>query len=127
MERYFKIIACFAIMLVSCEANVNEGMQELDLKEQLIGLEKVHNARQLGGYRIGKKTIKDNLLLRTAKLSEMTGADSTLLSDNYKVQCIYDFRGKDEAVSDPDVIPGNARYLSLSLSFTEGKVKSLFS
>lgn len=120
MERYFKIIACFAIMLVSCEANVNEGMQELDLKKQLIGLEKVHNARQLGGYRIGRKTIKDNLLLRAAKLSEMTVADSTLLSDNYKVQCIYDFRGQEESISEPDVIPGNSRYMSLAISFSGG-------
>ena len=118
MERYFKIIACLAIMLVSCEANVNEDMQELDLKKQLIGLEKVHNARQLGGYRIGRKTIKDNLLLRTAKLSEMTVADSTLLSDNYKVQCIYDFRGQEESISEPDVIPGNSRYISLAISFS---------
>ena len=120
MERYFKIIACLAIMLVSCEANVNDVMQELNLKEQLVGLEKVHNARQLGGYRIGKKTIKDNLLLRTAKLSEMTVADSTILSDNYKVQCIYDFRGQKESISEPDVIPGNARYLSLAISFSGG-------
>ena len=120
MERYFKIIACFAIMLVSCETNVNEDMQELDLKKQLIGLEKVHNARQLGGYRIGRKTIKDNLLLRAAKLSEMTVADSTLLSDNYKVQCIYDFRGQEESISEPDVIPGNSRYISLAISFSGG-------
>lgn len=120
MERYFKIIAFLAIMLVSCEANVNEDMQELDLKKQLIGLEKVHNARQLGGYRIGRKTIKDNLLLRTAKLSEMTVADSTLLSDNYKVQCIYDFRGQEESISEPDVIPGNSRYISLAISFPGG-------
>ena len=120
MERYFKIIASLAIMLVSCEANVNEDMQELDLKKQLIGLEKVHNARQLGGYRIGRKTIKDNLLLRTAKLSEMTVADSTLLSDNYKVQCIYDFRGQEESISEPDVVPGNSRYISLAISFSGG-------
>ena len=120
MERYFKIIACLAIMLVSCEANVNEDMQELDLKKQLIGLEKVHNARQLGGYRIGRKTIKNNLLLRAAKLSEMTVADSTLLSDNYKVQCIYDFRGQEESISEPDVIPGNSRYISLAISFSGG-------
>ena len=39
MERYFKIIACLAIMLVSCDTNADEGMQELDLKKQLIGLE----------------------------------------------------------------------------------------
>ncbi|MBQ5827847.1 MAG: tyrosine-protein phosphatase, partial [Bacteroidales bacterium] len=94
------------------------------LKSQLIGLENIHNARQLGGYRIGNKTIKENLLLRSAKLSDMTEADSLLLCNKYKVQCIYDFRGKDEAVSDPDPIPGNARYLSLSLSFTDGNSQS---
>lgn len=47
MERYFKIIACLAIMLVSCEANVNEDMQELDLKKQLIGLEKVQDRKSV--------------------------------------------------------------------------------
>jgi protein-tyrosine phosphatase len=34
------------------------------------------------------------------------------------VQCIYDFRGKEESLSAPDVIPGKARFLSLALSFT---------
>ena len=109
---------CAAFMMVSCDSNVNNVMQELDLKSQLLGLESVQNARQLGGYCIGKKQIKENLLIRTAKLSDMSAADSTLLSDKYKVQCIYDFRGKDEVETDPDVIPGNARHISLSISFS---------
>jgi protein-tyrosine phosphatase len=124
MTRFLKILACMATLFVSCDSNVSNDVQELDLKEQLIGLENVHNARQLGGYRIGNKTIKENLLLRSAKLSDMTEADSLLLCNKYKLQCIYDFRGKDEAVSDPDPIPGNARYLSLSLSFTDGNSQS---
>lgn len=124
MNAYFKIIVCLAILLVSCDSNVDNKMQQLILKDQLIGLENVNNARHLGGYRIGRKTIKDNLLLRTAKLSDMTVADSTLLCEKYKVQCIYDFRGQDETISEPDIIPGNARYLSLSISFSEGNSQS---
>ena len=70
---------------------------------------------------IGNQRIKDNLLLRAAKLSELSKEDSTLLCDQYKVQCIYDFRGKEESLSAPDVIPGKARYVSLALSFSEGE------
>ena len=104
-------------MFVSCQTNVVDE-QKIELKNQLIGLTSVHNARQLGGYQIGNRRIKDNLLLRTAKISELSKEDSTLLCDKYRVQCIYDFRGKEESLSAPDVIPGKARFLSLALSFT---------
>ena len=117
MIRTFSIILCFMVTFVSCKTNVVDK-QKIELKNQLIGLTSVHNARQLGGYRIGKQRIKDNLLLRSAKISELSEEDSTLLCDKYKVQCVYDFRGKKESLSAPDVIPGNARYLSLALSFT---------
>jgi protein-tyrosine phosphatase len=106
------------VMFVSCKTNIIDE-QKIELKNQLIGITSAHNARQLGGYQIGDQRIKDNLLLRTAKISELSEEDSTLLSDKYKVQCIYDFRGKKESLSAPDVIPGKARYLSLALSFSE--------
>ena len=95
--------------------------QKIELKNQLVGLTSAHNARQLGGYRIGKKSVKENLLLRTAKISELSEADSILLCEKYKVQCVYDFRGKEESLSAPDVVPGKARYLSLALSFSGGE------
>ena len=117
MIRTFSIILCFMVTFVSCKTNVVDE-QKIELKNQLIGLTSVHNARQLGGYQIGKQRIKDNLLLRSAMISELSEEDSTLLCDKYKVQCVYDFRGKKESLSAPDVIPGDARYLSLALSFT---------
>ena len=117
MIRTLSIIISIMVMLVSCQTNVVEE-QKIELKNQLIGLTSAHNARQLGGYQIGSRRIKDNLLLRTAKISELSKEDSTLLCDKYKVQCIYDFRGKEESLSAPDVIPGKARFLSLALSFT---------
>ena len=116
MIRSLSIIICIMAMVVSCKTNVVEE-QKIELKNQLIGLTSAHNARQLGGYQIGNQRIKDNLLLRSAKLSGLSGEDSTLLADKYKVQCIYDFRGKKESLSAPDVIPGKARFLSLALAF----------
>ena len=120
MIRTVSIILCVMVMFVSCKTNIVEE-QKIELENQQIGLTSVHNARQLGGYQIGNQRIKDNLLLRTAKISELSKEDSTLLCDQYKVQCIYDFRGKEESLSAPDVIPGKARYVSLALSFSEGE------
>lgn len=117
MIRVLSFIICVMVMVVSCGTDVVEN-QKIELKNQLIGITSAHNARQLGGYRIGGKKVKENVLLRTARLSGLSVEDSMLLCDKYKVQCIYDFRGTKESLSSPDVIPGNARYLSLALSFT---------
>ena len=122
MIRTIYIIGIMA-MFVSCKTNVIDE-QKLELENQLIGLTSAHNARQLGGYQIGNQRIKENLLLRTAKISGLSEEDSMLLCDKYKVQCIYDFRGKEESFSAPDVIPGKARYLSLALSFTGDEHKT---
>ena len=109
-------IALMMVTLCSCQTeNLNEGME---LNNQLIGITSAHNARQLGGYRIDRKTVKDGLLIRTASISGLSEADSALLADKYKVQRIYDFRGQAESQASPDVIPGNAGYLSLSIPFT---------
>ena len=120
MFRNLFAVISIMVMLGSCKTEVvNEQKNniQIELKSQLIGVTSAHNARQLGGYPIGDKQIKNNVLLRSAKLSELTAEDSTLLCDKYKVQCIYDFRGKKESLSAPDVIPGEARYVSLALPF----------
>lgn len=120
MFRNLFVVISIMVMLGSCKTEVvNEQKNniQIELKSQLIGVTSAHNARQLGGYPIGDKQIKNNVLLRSAKLSELTAEDSTLLCDKYKVQCIYDFRGKKESLSAPDVIPRDARYLSLALPF----------
>ena len=109
-------ISFMIIAASSCQTEVLN--KEIELNNQLIGITSAHNARQLGGYRIGRKTVKDGLLIRTASISGLSEADSALLADKYKVQRIYDFRGQAESQSSPDVIPGNAGYLSLSIPFT---------
>ena len=68
MPRIINFILLF-IMIVSCKTT-SDNSQELLLKEQLIGITSAPNARQLGGYLIGDKRIKEGLLIRTGKLSE---------------------------------------------------------
>lgn len=123
MNRLYTIVATM-IIAASCTSNADKGV--MDLQSQQIGISSVHNARQLGGYRIGRKQIKKDLLLRTAGLASLSEADSMLLADNYKVQRIYDFRGNEESKNAPDVIPGNAGYLSLSISFGDRSSASQF-
>ena len=115
------IILLFMIIASSCQTDVRKV--DIELNDQLIGITSAHNARQLGGYVIGGRQVRKDLLLRAARLSGLTPEDSALLAERYRVQCIYDFRSQEESVSSPDVIPGYARYLSLSLPFT-GKESS---
>jgi protein-tyrosine phosphatase len=98
---------------------------EIELEGQLIGITSAHNARQLGGYVIGGRQVRNDLLLRAARLSGLTPEDSALLAERYRVQRIYDFRSQEESVSSPDVIPGNARYLSISLPFADKERSSV--
>lgn len=111
------IFSIFALMIVSCKSKV--AYTEPTLESQQIGITSAHNARQLGGYRIGNKRVKADLLLRSARLSGLSAEDSTLLADKYKVQRIYDFRGEKEILAAPDVIPGGASHRALSLAFTK--------
>lgn len=123
MIRY--ILISF-MMTLFCACQTNQSDEAIELNKQQIGITSIHNARQLGGYRIGDKQIKDCLLLRTARLSGLSEEDSTLLADRYRVQCIYDFRGQEESMTAPDVIPGDSRYMNLSISLDEGGDRSAF-
>lgn len=123
MIRY--ILISF-MMTLFCACQSNQSDEAIELNKQQIGITSIHNARQLGGYRIGNKQIKDGLLLRTARLSGLSEEDSTLLADRYRVQCIYDFRGQEESMTAPDVIPGDSRYMNLSISLDEGGDRSAF-
>ena len=123
MIRYI-LISFMMTLFYACQANQSD--EAIELNKLQIGITSIHNARQLGGYRIGNKQIKDGLLLRTARLSGLSEEDSTLLADRYRVQCIYDFRGQEESMTAPDVIPGDSRYMNLSISLDEGGDRSAF-
>ena len=75
--------------------------------EQAIALNGVGNARQLGGYRIGNRRIRDGLLLRTAGLDRIAPEATRALQSRYHLQTVVDLRMSTERsqLPDPD-IPG---------------------
>ena len=121
-----RLFVAISIMIAFSSCKTQEADGTIELQNQQIGISSAHNARQLGGYRIGDKHIKEGVLLRTARLSELSKEDSLLLADTYRVQCIYDFRGQEESMTAPDVIPGNSRHMMLSISLDEGSDRSAF-
>ena len=120
--KYIYIIVATIILATSCTTKT--GIRMIELKNQQIGVSSAHNARQLGGYIIGDKQIKKDLLLRSAKLSSLSNEDSILLADKFRVQCIYDFRSSEEIQTAPDIIPGSSRHLPLSISFSDNSGSS---
>ena len=81
--------------------------------EQAIALNGVGNARQLGGYRIGNRRVRDGVLLRTAGLDRIAPEAAEALQNQYHLQTVVDLRMsmEREQLPDPD-IPG-ARNLHL--------------
>jgi len=87
-------------------------------------LQGVANARDLGGIRIGEKTVRSGLLLRTAHLNEATDEDVRYLSEVLHLKKIFDFRTLQESSFQPDrAIPG-AEHILLPTLDTEAEKRS---
>ncbi len=73
------------------------------MESQTLGLEKVDNARQLGGYytQDGRK-VKANMLLRSGKLINATEDDIAKLTDTYHLGTIVDLRTTSEIEQAPN-------------------------
>ena len=84
------------------------------LNSQRVWLQGVINARELGGYmnREGKK-IKGGKILRTGQLYAATSEDKRILSEDYHVGTIIDFRSDFEAIPQPDPPVFGSRHYDL--------------
>lgn len=85
-------------------------------------LKGVINARDLGGIRIGGKTVKPGLLLRTGHLNEISDESVRRLSEDLHLKKIFDFRTIQEAAFQPDrEIPGAEHILLPTLDIEAEK------
>ena len=77
------------------------------MNRQEIVLPGVGNARELGGYIIGGRRVKDGVLLRSAGLNQAAPEALDALQNQYRVQTVIDFRMSAEQGTLPDPeIPG---------------------
>ena len=75
--------------------------------KQSIHLSSVRNARELGGYAAGGKTVRYGCLLRTAALTNLSPEDSAKLQNEFHLAAVVDFRMNMERERAPEpVIPG---------------------
>lgn len=78
------------------------------VESQTLGMEALGNARELGGY-VGAdgRTVKHDLLLRSAKLADASQADLDALVSEHNLGYVVDFRTSAERAQAPDPeIPG---------------------
>ena len=81
------------------------------IRPNILPLQHVPNARDLGGY-VGfdGRKIKMHRLLRTGKLCQMTEEDETFLL-NYGLTKIVDLRSPKEIELAPDVVPAGVEHI----------------
>lgn len=92
----------FYSIAATAQNNLTEMNQELTLEKQAINLQGVANARQLGGYKINGKTIRQDVFIRSGNLSEATDEDIRLLEEKYHLNKVFDLRSSVERNDAPD-------------------------
>ena len=80
-----------------------ERTERAEAEAQSLGLAGVKNARQLGGYTTGDgRTVKENVFIRSGSLHNATAEDLAILTDEYNVKLVVDFRSASDFEKTPD-------------------------
>lgn len=119
IKRVIALIICIMMVfaLAGCSTPDNN---KVSLEKQLIDVEDIENARQLGGYVAadGRK-VKEGLLIRTGGISNISDQTCQKLSSDYNVKYVIDLRMDFERERQPDKeIPG-AKNFGISVYNTD--------
>ena len=82
------------------------------MKQEII-LPGVRNARELGGYPAGGRTIRKGVFIRTAALDQISEEGLQRLQDDYHVQTVIDFRMSVQQSRLPDPVIADCENLRL--------------
>lgn len=83
------------------------------MMEHALKLTSVGNARELGGFAAGGKTVKHGVLLRTASLAALSPEDKSILETTYRVATVVDLRMSVERELSPDPVISGAENVFL--------------
>ena len=103
--------AAVVVALGACAPTVARAVDPVvasqqDSRDRLLPLQGVENARDIGGYRtIDGRTVKWDLIYRTAELSTLTPGDIATLNAR-GVRSVHDLRTVEERQADPTVWTG---------------------
>lgn len=77
-----------------------------------IPLEGVHNTRDLGGYMtLDGRSIRPHRLIRSGELYSLTEKDKKILTGEYELRTVVDFRTETEQAERPDPVLASVTYI----------------
>lgn len=104
--RILVLSACIPFLFCDCSVTKNlsseQYVRKVTYENQSIDLPGVSNARQLGGYVIGGKKIRKDVLLRTGNLGNASEQAASTLENKYHLAFIFDLRASLERNARPD-------------------------
>ena len=108
MKQTMKLWMCVAILLIcgatvltSCSSNDDNPVSQP--RERVIAFEGIENGRDMGGLVVQDgRTIRFDMLVRSGRLSRATDADVAILTSQYHLSDVFDFRFDAEVAASPD-------------------------
>lgn len=103
------------LCLASCTNASIDNPAQPSPRERTIAFEGIENGRDMGGLVMQDgRTVRFDMLVRSANLSEATDADVAILKNRYHLSDVFDFRFDAEAAAAPDRIIDGVSYTQLS-------------
>lgn len=110
MKRIRRILAVLMLVVLAATGVVAAAGYD----EQEVSFDKIMNARDLGGYKTEDgRTVKRNMLLRTAELSYATKTDLARLKTDYDLGQVIDFRYSTDFRYCPDKRIDGVEYINI--------------
>ena len=115
-------------VLASCSTNDDTPAPASQPRERVIAFEGIENGRDMGGLVMQDgRTIRFDMLVRSGNLATATDADVAILTSQYHLSDVYDFRFDAEIAAAPDrVIDGvsNTQLSTMPRVFLEALASS---
>jgi len=107
-------LVCGEGMLTSC-TNGTADNPAVAPRQRVIKFEGIDNARDMGGLVMQDgRTVRFDMLVRSAKLAKATDADVAILKNQYHLSDVFDFRFDLEMTEAPDRVISGVTYTHLS-------------
>ena len=108
------LVICGASVLTSCSSD-NDDNPVSQPRERNIAFEGIVNGRDMGGLVMQDgRTIRFDMLVRSGNLSKATDADVAILTGQYRLSNVFDFRFDAEVAASPDRVIDGVTNIQLS-------------
>ena len=108
-------LVCGVSMFTACTSVSEDNPVQPQPRERAVHFEGVDNGRDMGGLVMQDgRTVRFDMLVRSANLSEATDADVAILKGRYQLTDVFDFRFDAEAAAAPDRVIDGVTYSQLS-------------